>query len=247
MAVSGLETMNIACWSGPRNLSTAMMYAFAARGDCAVWDEPFYAAFLKATDADHPMKSETISAGLTDPLEVASACLDTNPAGKPYFYQKHMSHHMLDDFPLEWAMDLTNVILIRHPFRVVASYAAKRENPVASDLGARKLREIHGFLQSSGREIPILDSADTRKNPGGMLEALCDHINLPWTSDMLRWNSGGNPEDGPWAAHWYGAIHASTGFAGPEPPLPDLGGSLADIAASMMDDYEALADLRLTV
>lgn len=237
--------MKIACWSGPRNLSTAMMYAFAARGDCAVWDEPFYAAYLAATGLDHPLAAETIAAGLTDPDAVARACSETEPEEKPHFYQKQMAHHMLPDFPLGWAAKLTNIILIRHPVRVVASYAIKRESPAAEDLGAAHLREIHDFLQSSGQTPTILDSADIRADPGRMLEALCERVGLPWTAKMLTWGAGGRPEDGPWAAHWYGAVHASTGFAGPEGSLPVLDGRLADVATSMMEDYEALADLRL--
>lgn len=237
--------MKIACWSGPRNLSTAMMYAFAARGDCAVWDEPFYAAYLAATGLDHPFAAETIAAGLTDPEAVARACSETEPAEKPHFYQKHMAHHMLPDFPLGWATKLTNIILIRHPVRVVASYAIKRESPAAEDLGSAHLHEIHDFLQSSGQTPAILDSADIRAAPGAVLEALCDRVGLPWTAKMLTWEAGGRSEDGPWADHWYGAVQASTGFAGPEGSMPVLEGRLADVAASMMDDYEALADLRL--
>ena len=237
--------MKIACWSGPRNLSTAMMYAFAARGDCVVWDEPFYAAYLAETGVDHPLRDESIAAGIADPAVVARACLGSIPGEKPYFYQKHMAHHMVDGFPLDWAREVTNVILIRHPARVVASYAAKREHPVADDLGAARLRQIHDVLRSSGETPPILDSADIRNDPGALLEALCDHIGLPWTPKMLEWKAGGIPDDGPWAAHWYGAIHRSTGFAGPEGPMPELSGPLAELAESMMEDYVALADNRL--
>ncbi len=224
-----------------------MMYAFAARGDCAVWDEPFYAAYLETTGIDHPMRAEILAAGTTDPGTVEARCLDPVMKEKPHFYQKHMAHHMVDDFPMDWARLLTNVILIRHPARVVASYAAKRDDPVAQDLGAARLRDINDLLTASGQTPPILDSADVRRNPGAVLEALCDHIGLLWTPKMLEWKAGGIPEDGPWAAHWYGAIHTSTGFAGPEGPLPVLDGTLAELAASMMEDYEALADVRLTV
>ena len=154
---------------------------------------------------------------------------------------------MVDGFPIEWANSLVNVILIRHPARVVASYAVKRENPVAEDLGAARLREIYDSLAASGQRPPILDSADIRANPAAVLEALCDRIGLQWTPRMLRWSGGGIPEDGAWAPHWYGAIHASTGFAGPEDALPNLEGKLAGVAASMMEDYAALADNRLII
>ena len=237
--------MKLACWSGPRNLSTAMMYAFAARGDCAVWDEPFYAAYLAATGLDHPMTAKIIAAGETDPEAVARACSVSESPERPHFYQKQMAHHMIEGFPLDWAVSLTNVILIRHPARVVASYVVKRENPALEDLGAARLRQIHDMLRASGQTPPVLDSADIRANPAAMLKALCERIGLPWTPRMLSWKAGGRPEDGPWAPHWYGAIHRSEGFAGPEEPLPDLSGDMAALAASMMDDYEALADMRL--
>jgi hypothetical protein len=191
------------------------------------------------------LRAESIAGGLTDPAAVARACSGSIPGQKPHFYQKHMAHHMLESFPMDWARVVTNIILIRHPARVVASYSAKRENPHADDLGAARLREINDFLQACGQSPPVLDSADIRADPRGMLEALCDHIGLPWTPNMLSWEAGGIPEDGPWAPHWYGAIHRSTGFAGPEDPVPELTGGLADLAGSMMEDYEALADIRL--
>ena len=241
----GLPTMKIACWSGPRNLSTAMMYSFGSRGDCAVWDEPFYAAYLAATGLDHPMRAEIIAAGETDPEAVAQACSGSDSPETAHSYQKQMAHHMIEGFPLDWAAGLTNVVLIRHPVRVVASYAAKRQNPAPEDLGAARLRQIHDMLRASGQNPPVLDSADIRADPAAVLEALCDRIGLPWTPRMLVWKLGGRTEDGPWAPHWYGAIHRSKGFAGPEEPLPELGGDMAALAASMMGDYEALADLRL--
>ena len=127
--------MRIAMWSGPRNLSTAMMYAFGARADCAVWDEPFYAAYLTETGLDHPMRDEVIAAGETDPQAVAARCSSSVPAGRPHFYQKHMTHHMVEGFPLDWMAEVTNVFLIRHPARVLASYVKKRETPTLEDIG----------------------------------------------------------------------------------------------------------------
>ena len=127
--------MKIAMWSGPRNLSTAMMYAFASRADCAVWDEPFYAAYLSATGIDHPMTAEVIAAGQTDPARVAAACLGPNPDGKAHWYQKHMTLHMIPAFDRGFLRGLTNAFLIRHPARVIASYARKREAPTLDDIG----------------------------------------------------------------------------------------------------------------
>ena len=127
--------MRIAMWSGPRNLSTALMYSFAARGDCAVWDEPFYAAYLKATGLDHPMADAVIAAGESDPMRVGAACAGDIPGGKPLFYQKHMTLHMIPSFDRGFMRQLTNVFLIRHPARVIASYSKKRESPTLDDVG----------------------------------------------------------------------------------------------------------------
>jgi len=116
--------MRIAAWSGPRNISTAMMYAFGNRPDFAVWDEPFYAPYLFHTGLDHPMRDEIITAHEKDPQMVAAMCSGTIPRGKPNLYMKHMALHMLPDFPMDWAASCNHIHLIRHPARVVASYGA---------------------------------------------------------------------------------------------------------------------------
>jgi len=232
--------MKIAMWSGPRNLSTAMMYAFGARGDCAVCDEPFYAPYLAATGADHPMRDAIIAAHEPDPAKVAQTLAGPIPGGKPHFYMKHMPHQMIAGFPLGWARDCVNIHLIRHPARVVASYGAKRDAVTADDIGFRQQAEIFDLLGGL-----VIDSADIRADPGAMLARLCAAIGLDFTPAMLHWPAGGRPEDGIWAAHWYGAIHQSTGFAGPEGPLPVLAGRDADLVAQALPHYERLAARRL--
>lgn len=228
--------MRIAMWSGPRNISTAMMYAFGNRPDFAIWDEPFYAPYLKATGIGHPMASEIMAAHETDPEAVAARCTGTIPAQKPHFYMKHMPLHMLDGFPLDWAGSCVNVHLIRHPARVVASYAAKREAPTFDDIGFHQQTTL--FERFPG---PVLDSADIRRDPQSVLGALCEKIGLPFDPAMLRWEAGPRADDGVWARHWYGAVHRSTGFAGNEGPLPQLDGPLKALADRAMPHYEALA------
>lgn len=222
-------------WSGPRNLSTAMMYAFGARPDFAVWDEPFYGAFLAATGIDHPMRDEVLVAEETDPNAVAARCIGPIPGDKPHFYMKHMPHHMADGFPYEWARDCTNVHLIRHPVRVVASYLAKRESPTLEDIGFRQQVEVYRKVGGV-----VVDSLDIRANPTKALCVLCRKIDLPFSDAMLSWPSGGHAADGVWAAHWYGAVHRSTGFAGPEGDLPDLDGAAADLVRQAMPFYEEM-------
>ncbi len=239
--------MKIAMWSGPRNLSTALMYSFAARGDCAVWDEPFYAAYLAASDLDHPMRDEILAAGQQDADRVAAACLGRIPGGKVVYYQKHMAHHMLPDFPRDWLSSCANVFLIRHPARVIASYAAKREAPVFGDLGfGQQLELFEAAAVLSGNMPPVIDSHDLRDDPEGILRALCRAIDLPYTDRMLSWPAGGHASDGVWARHWYGAVHKSTGFAEPEPELPAIDARFAPLLERAMPIYKKLSEYALT-
>lgn len=232
------DPKRIAMWSGPRNLSTAMMYSFAARGDCAVWDEPFYAAYLKATGIPHPMADEVIAAGEPDPAKVAQACLGPIPQEQSLFYQKHMTLHMIPSFDRGFMRGLTNVFLIRHPARVIASYARKREAPTLADIGfvqqAELFDEVADWL---GRAPLVIDSGDIRQDPSGALKALCAGLGIPFTQRMLHWPLGPKPYDGAWAPHWYNAVHQSQGFEDPEGPLPELTGEFAALAAQAMPHY----------
>lgn len=238
--------MKIAMWSGPRNLSTAMMYAFAARGDTAVWDEPFYAAYLAATGIDHPMADAVIAAGLRDGAQVAAACTGDIPDGRAIFYQKHMTLHMIPEFDRGFMRDLTNVFLIRHPARVVASYAKKRESPTLADIGFVQQAELFDQVaQDLGHAPLVIDSADVRANPGAALARLCAGLGIPYVPAMLHWPAGPKPYDGVWAPHWYNAVHASTGFEDPEGPLPDLPPTFAALAEAALPHYERLAAHRL--
>jgi hypothetical protein len=225
-------------WSGPRNLSTAMMYSFGARTDCAVLDEPFYAPYLAATGADHPMRDAILAAHETDPEKVGQACIGPIPGNKPHLYMKHMPHHMVAGFPLDWASDCVNIHLIRHPARVVASYAEKRDDLTLDDIGFVQQAAIYDRLGGL-----VIDSGDIRADPARMLQKLCAEIGLPWDPAMLHWPAGGRPEDGAWAPHWYGAIHKSTGFAGAEGPLPPF----TDLATQALPYYERLKALSLTL
>ncbi|WP_299936374.1 HAD family hydrolase [uncultured Pelagimonas sp.] len=231
--------MKIAMWSGPRNLSTAMMYAFGNRSDFAAWDEPFYASYLKRTCIDHPMRDEIVATHDADPVSVGAKCAGPVPDDKPHWYMKHMGIHM-DDTPLEWAKECVNVHLIRHPARVIASYTAKRENPTLHDIGFAQQVEI--FDRFPG---PVIDSADIRENPERMLRRLCEAIDLDFDPAMLIWAAGPRTFDGVWAKHWYGAVHQSTGFAGTEGALPILEGQAAELCDAALPFYRKLAALKL--
>ena len=239
--------MRIAMWSGPRNLSTAMMYAFGARGDFAVVDEPFYAAYLIQTGLNHPMRDEIIASQPTAPDEVIETLLGPIPGDKLHYYQKHMTQHMIEGMPRDWIAEVTNVFLIRHPARVAASFSAKYEHPTLADIGFTQQFDIYRQLQAGGHAPVVIDSADIRRNPEAFLRALCEAIGLSWDPAMLNWPEGGHPNDGVWAPHWYGAVHRSTGFAAAEGEMPALTADQAILAEAALPYYEPLFADRLSV
>ena len=229
--------MKIAMWSGPRNLSTAMMYAFGNRADFSVWDEPFYAAYLARTGLDHPMREDVLAADETNP-EIVSQKITLSTGN---LFLKLMSFHMCSGFPINWAEECSHIHLIRHPARVVASYSVKREDPSLEDIGFAQ--QVALYERFPG---PVVDSADIRRDPEGVLRKLCASIDLPFDPAMLTWQAGPKPFDGVWASHWYDAVHRSEGFAGPEGPLPVQTGAAADLVHAALPHYEALRAVALT-
>ncbi len=238
--------MRIAMWSGPRNLSTAMMYSFGARDDCAVWDEPFYAAYLAETGLEHPMRAEILAAGEPDAAVVAARCLGDIPDGKSVFYQKHMTHHMVPTIDREWMNHVTNIFLIRDPAKVIASYNAKRENPALDDIGFKQQAEIFDQIVAQTGEIPVVvDSDDILANPEGALRGICDHIGLEFQEAMLRWPKGGHKDDGAWASHWYKSVWESDGFARPVASTSELSVEGSALCDQALPYYEKLREHRI--
>lgn len=209
-----------------------MMYSFGSRSDCVASDEPFYGAFLKTSGIDHPMRELILASMETDPEAVATSLSGSNPDGAAHWYQKHMCHHMLEGFPLDWAKSAVNVHLIRHPARVIASYLRKRQNPTLEDIGFARQTEIAEALPG-----PIINSADVRRAPQQSLQKLCAAIGMPWSDQMLSWPAGPKPYDGVWGQHWYNAVHVSNGFSEDEGPLPEIDHPLLSDA---LEHYETL-------
>jgi hypothetical protein len=229
-------------WSGPRNLSTAMMRSFGNRGDVAeVWDEPFYAAYLAMTGKDHPMRAEVLAAQAQHWRVVAEACAAAPVPDGQIVYQKQMTHHMLPAIERDWILGLTNVFLIRAPERVVASYAAKREAVTLEDIGFLQQAELFDLVADrTGRAPPVVDAEAVRGDPEGTLRRLCEAVGIAFDPAMLAWPAGPRVSDGVWAPHWYGSVLASTGFAPPDPEPPALSGEMAGIAEAARPAYERL-------
>jgi len=232
----------IAMWSGPRNISTAMMRSFEARGDTAVTDEPFYAAYLHRTGIDHPLRDEVIAAQSIDSREVAAALAGPVPGGKPIWYQKHMTLHLLEGFERDWMSQVLNAFLIRDPPAVLASYAAKRTHVTLSDLGfVQQRRLFEREAERLGAPPPVVDAADILANPARTLERLCRALGVVYTPSMLGWPRGPRPTDGVWAPAWYQSVERSTGFEarGLESAV-ELPPTLQRLADEAQPHYEAL-------
>lgn len=236
----------LAMWSGPRNISTAMMRSFENRRDCSVVDEPFYAAYLKETGLEHPMRSEVLAAQPTDPGEIIAGLMRGPDDDACVFYQKHMTQHMLPHIDLGWLDRFVNCFLIRSPDEIIASYLQKRDEVSAADLGLVRQFEIFEIVRNRTGRVPVvLDSNDVLKDPEVMLKRLCDAVGIPFVDEMLAWPPGARASDGVWAAHWYGSVEQSTGFAPYEKRAVSLSGDIADLAADCRTFYERLAEHKL--
>jgi hypothetical protein len=234
-------TLRIAMWSGPRNISTAMMRAWENRGDCAVSDEPLYAAYLAATGLDHPGRDEVIAAGETDPARVVDALLGPAPGAQPLWYQKHMSHHLLPGMDHAWIHALANVLLIRDPAEVVASYLKSRATVAPDDIGLpQQARLFDELCDRHGAAPPVIDAADFLQAPEAHLRALCALLGIGFTDRMLAWPAGPRDSDGVWAPHWYDAVLSSTGFEPWRPREISLSDHDAAVAEACRPIYAAL-------
>ncbi|MDE2367818.1 MAG: HAD family hydrolase [Burkholderiales bacterium] len=239
-------TLRIAVWSGPRNISTALMRSFENRPDCAVSDEPLYAAYLAATGIDHPGRDEVIAAGETDWRTVVAQLLGPVPQGRALWYQKHMTHHLLPAMDREWILGLTNVLLIRDPAEVVESYLKSRATVAPEDIGLLQQRRLYDELAAAnGRPPPVIDAGEFLRDPEAQLRALCALFDIEFSATMLQWPAGPRASDGVWAPHWYEAVWRSTGFEPWRERLPRLDAAARRVADACRPAYEFLRDRRM--
>lgn len=240
--------VRIAMWSGPRNMSTTMMRSFGARADTVCVDEPFYAAYLHLTGLKHPLTEAIFASQSCDPSKVAADMRSSPDPTARVFYQKHMTHHMVDGISRDWMVACRNVFLIRHPARVIVSYQRKMQHVSLEAIGFPQQLSLFEHAASLEGRVPlVIDSTDILRDPPGMMAALCKALSLDWSDAMLSWPEGARPEDGAWAPHWYDAVWRSTGF-GPIPGArPNVPPEHADIYAQALEIYEHLAEHRITL
>jgi hypothetical protein len=230
----------VAMWSGPRNISTAMMRSFGARADTLVVDEPLYAHYLSVTGIDHPGR-DAILASQPNAWPEAVAGL-VGPLPEPYsvHYQKHMTHHLVPEVGRDWLAQVSNAFLIRDPAQVIASYAKVRGEPTLADVGYPQQAEI--FHRYGG---PVVDATDVLADPERVLPLLCAVLGIAFDPAMLAWPPGPRVTDGVWAPYWYAAVESSTGFALPSTQPPVVPARLAHLVEAARPYYEELAAHRL--
>jgi hypothetical protein len=241
-----MNPLRLAVWSGPRNISTAMMRAWENRGDCTVVDEPLYAHYLAHTGLDHPGREAVIAAGETDWRKVAAWLTGPVPEGRAIWYQKHMTHHLLPHIAREWLGGLTHVFLIRDPREVLLSYVKSRPNVTAEDIGVLQQLEIFEYVRRvTGVSPPVIDAGEFLKAPEAHLRALCGTLDIPFTPRMLSWPPGSRASDGVWAPHWYDAVLRSTGFEPYRHRDQHVPRRFQDIVSEVMPAFDAIFERRL--
>jgi hypothetical protein len=240
------DPIRIAMWSGPRNISTAMMRAWGNRPDTVVIDEPFYAYYLNATGKGHPGADEVIASGETDWRKVIAQLTGPIPNANRIFFQKQMAHHLLPEVDREWLGAVTNCFLIRDPREVIASYVKKREDPALQDLGFVQQAEIFDFVRVRTSSIPpIVDAKDVLENPERMLRLLCEAVGVEFSESMLSWPPGMRETDGVWAKHWYREVAETTSFQPYRARDAKMPAHLQGIHERCCDCYEKLYEYRL--
>jgi hypothetical protein len=237
--------VRVAVWSGPRNISTAMMRSWENRSDTVVVDEPLYAAYLHRTGLDHPGREDVIA---SQPRELAAAIAGLDaplPAGASVHYAKHMSHHVPDDLDLTWTLRFRNLLLVRDPGEVVASYVRSREACEPADIGLLQQQRLLHYWRDEGVAAPVVDAADFLHDPEAYLRWMCAWLEVPFEPAMLSWPAGERASDGVWAPHWYDAVRRSTGFEPWRPREVHLSPHDASVAEACRPAYEELRALRL--
>jgi len=240
------NVQRIAMWSGPRNISSAMMRSWGNRPDTLVCDEPLYAHYLLKTGTPHPGADEVMRSQENDWRKVTRTLTEFVPPGKTIFYQKHMTHHLLPEIDRDWLSRLTNAFLIREPREVVASFAKIAGTPRIEDTGFRQQLDIFNWVRSkTGRVPPVVDARDVLEDPPRLLRFLCDALDVEFTDAMLSWPAGPRDTDGVWARHWYDNVVKSTTFQPYKAKTEPVPPRLDDLLHEADEIYRRLYEYRL--
>jgi hypothetical protein len=227
----------ICLWSCPRNVSTALMYAFAQREDVKVFDEPLYAHYLKVSGAMHPAREQVLEALENDGNKVVQEVILQK--SEKLLFHKLMTHFLIG-IDTEFLSEVVNIIFIRNPEEIITSYSKVIPNPKMNDIGVKQQYELYLSLKEIGKTPIVLDSKYLLKNPELMLRKLCDVLGISFDEKMLKWEKGARKEDGVWAKYWYKNIHNSTGFLPYAKKEITLTGSNAELAEECLPYYEFL-------
>ncbi len=240
------EQIRIAMWSGPRNISTALMRAWGNRPDTIVCDEPLYGHYLKVTGLPHPGAAEVIESQETDWRVVVRELTGEIPGGKRVYYQKHMAHHLLPEIERDWTDALTNCFLIRDPREMLTSLVKITPEPGVVDTGLpQQVALLDRIVERTGGVPPVIDARDVLEGPRRMLGLLCDAVGVEFDERMLSWPSGPRDTDGVWAKHWYGEVERSTGFRPYRPKDDEVPPGLEDVYEECLGYHERLHRYRL--
>ena len=238
--------VRIAMWSGPRNISTALLRSWGNRPDTVVIDEPFYPFYLRATGKPHPGADEVIATGQTDWRIVVARLSEPLPPGKKVFFQKQMTHHLLPEIDRQWLVAMTNCFLIRDPADVITSYIKKNDDPTLQDLGFVQQADIFEWVcRHTGKVPPVIDAKDVLLGPERILRLLCDAVGLEFDDAMLSWPPGLRETDGIWAKYWYDEVAKSTSFRPYGPKFETLPDRFQEIHQRCQECYERLYQHRL--
>lgn len=240
-----LPTTRIAMWSGPRNISTAMMRSWENRKDCSVVDEPFYAYYLQQTQSPHPMFDDILKSQDSD-YNVVAKQMSEGECDTPLQYQKHMTHHMLAGCDMSWTANLRHCFLIRDPAYIVNSYTKSRGECSADDIGIKRQYELYQEISAITQQaIPVVDSLSVLQNPIQQMQKICTALDIDFDLLMLNWPKGPRASDGVWASHWYKSVEKSTGFAFAETPDIHLSKQQQEVVEEVTPYYRALLALAI--
>jgi Sulfotransferase domain len=241
------DPVRIAMWSGPRNISTALMRSWSNRTDTTVVDEPFYAVYLQRTGKLHPGSTEIVSQTQTDVYKIIERLLAPLPAGKTVFYQKQMAHHLLPGIDRSWLSAVTNCFLIRDPAEVITSYIRKNDDPRQEDLGLAQQADLFHSVRRNTRTIPpVIDARDVLQDPRRALDLLCRAVGVDFDGAMLSWPPGLRETDGIWAKYWYAEVAQSTSFQPYRPRTEPVPRRLQKVYEQCREYYQELYQYRIT-